>query len=562
MSKNNNGDESTGIPSPDTVSPDPMSSTTKISSIPSIAPIWFVPIAALAIAAWLALKAWQETGPTLDIVFDDAAGMSVGKTEVRYREVIVGKVVDIKLADDYEKVQVKVEMDPHISGQISEYSRFWVVSPRVSLAGVSGLNTLLSGVYIEMDPGDNGKFVSRFEGLEQAPAFRSYDKGTQYRLNAQKLGSLDVGSPIYHRDVKVGWVTSYQLIPEKQNVQLRVFIEYPYDSLVKDSSNFWNVSGFGLSFGANGIEAKLASVASLMAGGLEFSSPSGYKDQLKQSPEDKEFYLFPDKKAVQNGSYSVAYPYLLRFNGSIRGLKVGAPVEFKGMQVGEVTSFSINTDTTNTAEGSDIEVKVSIQPERINRQEPISWKELDELLANLVSNGMRAQLKTSSIITGALFVDLVPGLEDKQEGLGLISSNIYSEIPTAQSQYQQLSNEVASIIKQVSAFPFASISKNIDQGLERINTLIGRLEPEKIGSDTAKIISNLKDASEGLDGVVEEFNSTLKTVDQTISSDSRMYNEMVRMMEEISEAADSFEKITDELNRHPNSLVVGRGAKE
>ncbi|WP_086932160.1 intermembrane transport protein PqiB [Agarilytica rhodophyticola] len=544
------------------VSEESPTKTAHVSSIPSVAPIWFVPIAALLIAAWLALKAWQETGPTLNIVFEDAAGMAVGKTEVRYREVVVGKVVDIKLADDYEKVQVKVDMDPHIASQISKNSRFWVVSPRVSLAGVSGLNTLLSGVYIEMDPGDSGQFVDTFEGLSQAPAFRSYDKGTQYRLNAKKLGSLDVGSPIYHRDVKVGWVTSYQLIPEKQNVQLRIFIEHPYDALVKDASNFWNVSGFGLNFGADGIEAKLASVASLVAGGLEFSSPPGFSQSLEQSQENKEFYLFEDKKAVQNGSYSVAYPYLLRFNGSIRGLKVGAPVEFKGMQVGEVTSFSIDTDEEEKAQGADIAVKISIQPERINRQQLISWEELDELLGNLVSNGMRAQLKTSSIITGALFVDLVPGLEDKQDKLGLISSEIYSEIPTAESQYQQLSNEVASIIKQISAFPFESVGKNVDQGLARVNTLIAQLQPEKIGKDTAEIISNLKTASQGLDQVVEDFDATLKTVDRTISSDSRVYNEMVRMMEEIAEAADSFEKLTDELNRHPNSLVVGRGAKE
>lgn len=537
-------------------------SQAKVSSIPAIAPIWFVPFAALLIAAWLAIRAWQETGPTLNILFEDAAGMSVGKTEVRYREVVVGKVIDIKLAGDYDKVQIQVEMDPHIESQISENSRFWVVSPRVSLAGVSGLNTLLSGVYIEMDPGTNGKFVANFEGLEEAPAFRSYDKGTQYRLYAQNLGSLDVGSPIYHRDVKVGWVTGYRLVPEKQIVQLRIFVESPYDSLVKDRSTFWNVSGFGLNFGADGLEAKLASVASLVAGGLEFSSPTNYRETPKQSEENTEFYLFPDKKAVQNGSYTVAYPYQLRFNGSIRGLKVGAPVEFKGMQVGEVTALSMGNGDTYKEGGADIDVKISIQPERINREEPISWEELDELLANLVTNGMRAQLKTSSMITGALYVDLVPGLEERKEGLGLISTNIYSEIPTAESQYQQLSNEVATILKQIGAFPFDSISKNIDEGLARINQLIGGLEPEKFGGDAAEVVRNLRQASEGLEDVVKEFDSTMETLDQTIASDSRIYNEMVRMMQEIAEAADSFEKLTDELNRHPNSLVVGRGAKE
>ncbi len=534
----------------------------KVSPIPNIAPIWFVPLAALVIAAWLAIKAWQETGPTLNILFEDAAGMSIGKTEVRYREVIVGKVTDIKLAGNYEQVRVQVEMDPHIEEKISENTRFWVVSPRVSLSGVSGLNTLLSGVYIEMDPGEDGNFIQDFAGLSEAPAFRSYDKGTQYRLYAQELGSLDVGSPIYHRDVKVGWVTNYRLVPEKQNVQLRVFIEAPYDTLVKNSSDFWNVSGLGLNFGADGIEAKLASVASLVSGGLEFSSPIGYREAVKQAEENTEFYLFPDKKAVQNGSFTVAYPYLLRFKGSIRGLKVGAPVEFKGVQVGEVTAFSMGDSARMEANGAEIEVKISIQPERVNQEEPISWEELDEILANLVTNGMRAQLKTSSVLTGALYVDLVPGLEERKDGLGLISTNIYSEIPTAESQYRQLSNELSNIVKQIGAFPFDRVGKNIDESLERLNHLIAKLEPEKFGADASAIVSNLKEASEGLDEVVNEFDSTMETLDQTIASDSRIYNEMVRMMQEIAEAADSFEKLTDELNRHPNSLVVGRGTKE
>ena len=205
-------------------------SSLKVTKLRKVSPVWLVPMVALIIAIWLGVKVWQETGPTVKITLSQAEGIEVGKTLVKYRDVDVGTVIDMKLSDDFEQVQVYAQLVPEMQKVLSMNTRFWVVTPRISLMGVSGLNTLLSGVYIEMDPGKEGTYEDEFEGLSEAPTLRSYDKGTSYTVISQELGSLDVGAPIYYRQVKVGEVTSYRISKSSNNVEISIFVCLLYTS--------------------------------------------------------------------------------------------------------------------------------------------------------------------------------------------------------------------------------------------------------------------------------------------------------------------------------------------
>ncbi len=536
------------------------SNSAKETSSKGLSPIWFVPLAALLIAGWLAFQSWQDKGPDIYVTFDHAAGIDVGKTTVKYRDVVIGKVKQVSLSDDFDKVIVHIAMVPKVKDLISKDTQFWVVAPRISLRGVSGLSTMLSGVYIEMDPGEAGKFESEFTGLPAAPAFRSYDRGTTYRLYAQRLNSLDIGSPVYHRDVKVGWVSGYDLDEEKQRVNIRFFVESPYDSLVHTDCHFWNVSGFNVNFGAEGLETQLASVASLVSGGLTFECPVRPADDMDQAVADTEFYLFPDKKSVVNGTYTVAYPYVLRFDGSIRGLKLGAPVEYNGVKVGEVTHISLIPKEKEA--GLTARVLISLQPERVDRADVPSWETLNEVMLELAQLGLRAQLKVSSLLTGALYVDLTPDAAEVDKALILADEGIFKEIPTSDTQIQQLSKEIAETIEQIRDFPIGSIGNSLEQSLNNLSRLTATIEPDEFGEGVSSILKDVKKATTELDTLVGEFNNTLKSVDQAVAADSKFYNEAINMMDDISAAATSFQILTEKLNRYPNSLVVGGGEQK
>ncbi len=523
-----------------------------MTSVRSLSPVWFVPLVALLIAGWLAFRAWQETGPQIVVVFDDAAGVSVGKTLVRYRDVVVGEVTDIRLSDGFDKVSVYIEMDPHVSGLISENTRFWVVAPRITLGGVSGLETLLSGVHIEMDPGDKGKRRSKFAGLDEPPAVRSYEVGTQYILRSEKLGALAIGSPVYHRQIRVGEVTRYKLLPEANQVEIRIFIESPYDELIRINTTFWNVGGIGVELGPGGIEAKMESLVSVIAGGLAFSTPPSPEGTQQLAAAGRQFYLFDSQEAVIEGALSVSYPFLLRFGSSVRGLTVGAPVEFRGIQVGKVEHVGLDYAIDLSRK---VDVIIAIQPQRVDPDRKPSMEELTKLFAELVSEGMEARLKPKNVLTGALYVDLVP---ESGKGHTLAQQGEYIELPTTDSEYAQIARRISDFVAKVQALPVEKIGKNMNDSLASLRRLIGEFNDAHIVNDVDQLVDGLRGSNDSLSSTIKGLERTLKSIDQSVAPDSQLHYRLNEMLEDLSGAAKSVEQLTDELTRYPNSLIVGK----
>lgn len=531
---------------------------TKLRAVPTISPIWIVPLVALIIAAWLAINSWQQQGQEIEIIFDNASGIEVGKTQIRLKDVPVGKVTKVRLSPDLSKVRVFAMLDRQVSEHLSENSRFWLVSPRISTSGVSNLGTLVSGVYIVMEPGKPGESHHVFEGLTNPPAVESDEQGTQFVLHSETLGSLDIGSPVYFRELKVGEVTGYQLGDRGQNIELRIFIEAPHDKLVQTSSRFWNVSGFDVSIGADGVKAEMASIASLISGGIAFENGSGF-EAPQRAPVDHIFYLYGDRDSVQEERYTLKYFYRLKFSHSMRGLSVGAPVEFRGMKVGEVVDVQLASVDNQP---NSLHVYISLEPQRLDPDEQPDRQAFDMQLAELVAEGMRAQIKTASFVTGAKYIDLTFP-QSATPGEFVLFDN-FADLPTVAEHGQDLDQQLSNLAKKINEIPIGQIGEDLGQSMTSLNKLLATFAEQNTAQKVDDTLANISQASGQFEGTLEqaqaalqEFARTLKSFDSMVAPDSKTQYQLQETLESMEESAQSFNRLLEKLNDKPNSLIFG-----
>lgn len=530
----------------------------KAQAVRNISPIWIIPIVTLIIGLWLSVNAYQKRGKHIEVIFDSASGIEVGKTEVRLKDVPVGKVTTVRLSSDLSKVRVGISLDRQISKYLSENSRFWLVSPRVSATGISNLGTLISGIYIVMDPGEPGSFLKHFEGLSEPPAVKSDDKGTQYILLAEQLGSLDIGSPIYYRNVRVGEVTSYKLSNQGSHVEIRIFIQSPYDEMVYTRTHFWNVSGFGVSIGADGIKAQMASLASLISGGVAFENPLGF-DVSTRAQGNQSFNLFSDKESIDEGRYTLQYFYRLKFSHSVRGLSVGAPVEFRGMKIGEVVEIKLDTVTKGP---ESLHVFISVEPQRLDAAAAPTREEFDQLLAGLVNEGLRAQMVSGSLITGSRYVALSFPLNSQEEKL-LVHSK-YSDIPTQDTVFDQLDQQLSKITAKIDQIPIEKMGQDLASTLKSLQSILLAVDSNKTVHKLDRMIGNVGEASDEFDDVavkmsqtLEQLNRTLSSIEEFVADDGEVQYQLKETLESVQGTADSLNGFLKQLHQKPDAMIFG-----
>ncbi|HYQ71516.1 MAG TPA: MlaD family protein, partial [Gammaproteobacteria bacterium] len=366
--------------------------------------VWIIPIVAAVIGAWVAYKSFSEIGPTITITFESAEGLEAGKTKVKYKDVEVGMVQSVDLAKDLKHVQVAVQMNAGSKGYLTEKTRFWVVKARISAGSVTGLSTLLGGAYIAIDPVSGGKFVDKFTGLEEAPVVTTDQPGRHFLLKADSRGSLDIGAPIYFRQIKVGEVVSYELAEDNETVNFHIFIDAPHHLKVTGNTRFWNASGVDVSLSATGFNVDMESTVSLLTGGLAFGLPP-HTEPGEVVPENTEFTLHDGRKEAFAQEITLREKFLLYFDGTVRGLTADAPVEFRGIPVGRVISVDLEFDRKR--EEFVIPVLIELEPERFGGgTSAYAAEKRKKILERLVDRGLRAQLKTGNILTGKLYVDI------------------------------------------------------------------------------------------------------------------------------------------------------------
>ena len=531
--------------------------------------IWVVPIVALLIGGWLAYKALSEKGPTITITFVSAEGLEAGKTKIKYRDVEVGEIERITLNEDISRVVVIAKLVKGSEKYLTDKSRFWVVRARIRGGSVSGLGTVLSGAYIAIDPDKTGTPTRTFTGLEVPPVVTLGQPGRHFTVNADNLGSLDIGAPIYYRQIQVGQVVGYGFEAEGREVDIQLFVEAPYHSWVTENTRFWNASGIDVSLNAQGLKVNTQSLVSIVSGGIAFDVPNGTPPG-KEAAENAVFRLYPDRASIQEKIYSVRRYWMLLFDQSVRGLSVGAPVELHGIQIGKVVSLDLEYDAA--MKNFYVPVVVAIEPERIRVSNGTDPKlstdgQAETLLKWLVEErGLRAQLKTGNLLTGQLMVNLEfhPAVAKEK----LAHRDGYPLVPTMPGSLEQLQESLTKIISRLEKVPFDEIGADLQLVLQEARTTLQKIGgfAGTLSSETAPELQatlvELQQTLETLQGTVGvELQQTLVELQKSVGQDSPLNYNAQKTLEELALTLRSLRELTSTLEQQPQSILFGKENK-
>ncbi len=494
--------------------------------------IWIIPILALVVGIGLGVKVFLERGPTITISFKSGEGLEAGKTQVKYKDVIIGVVKTVDLSEDHKEVVATIQMDRKAEDFLREDTHFWIVKPRITASGVSGLGTLFGGSYIAADMGLSKETQENFVALEVPPILTRDVPGRKFKLHAPNLGSHDIGTPVYFRRLMVGEVVAYDLDKDGKGVSIDVFVHAPYDKYVRSNTRFWNASGIDVSVGAAGINVQTESLISVLAGGIAFEGPPANFDAnenavdqsdktavTEEAASDAVFPLFATRDLAMKEPNDRVERYVINFKQSVRGLTVGAPVDFRGVTIGEVLSIGALVDPKDFTIVQP--VVINLYPDRLRLKSMANGKpypaakndqERFQRYQRMVDRGMRAQLRTGNLLTGQQYValDFFPDtpkftLNPKEKPM---------QLPSIPGSFDDMEKSVAGIIKKL---------------------------------DTQTL---------------PDLNKTLKSADALLSSDSPLQMDLRDTLRELTKAASSLKKLADTLDQQPQSIIFGKPSEE
>jgi paraquat-inducible protein B len=558
-----------------------------------ISVVWLIPILAAVVAVGIAVQRILSEGPTITIVLTLAQGVEAGKTVIKYKDVNIGQVTAVKLTPDYAKVEITAKMTKSASGLMVEDAKFWVVEPRITLSGVSGLGTLLSGNYIGFEAGKSTRTQHTFVGLTEPPIITS-GQGKAFTLKAAKLGSLGVGAPVYYRSLEAGQVLAYDLSKDGREIDIKIFVNMPYDRYVNPSSRFWNASGIDVSVGATGVEVRTESLVALIAGGVAFDTPAAAR-AAQPAAANTTFTLHPDRTAALKQPDSISRRYVLYFRETLRGLAVGAPVTMLGLPAGEVVDVGLDIDpTTADLRGR---AEIVVYPERLVRrlsphqaalgqQLKTDEQERVDFFRRLIEERhMRAQLRSGSLLTGQLFVafDYFPDTPRAK-----VDWNAEKPVlPAVRSTIPELEAKLSSIVAKLDQLPLDEIGVQVTQALGTLNvtlkdasTTLNKLNtdvtPElkqaledlrrMIGTADGILTNNVAVTLNQVNTTLEELRVPIATADSVLKStdaallgkDAPLQQDLRNALTEVTKAARALRILMDYLEQHPESLIRGK----
>lgn len=509
--------------------------------LPSL--VWLIPLLAALIGIGLAAKSVLDKGPTVTVSFRTGEGLEQGKTKVKYKDVDIGIVSRIQLDEDLMKVRVTVEMTKEAKRFTAADTRFWVVRPKIGAGGVSGLGTLLSGPYIGVDAGKSEDTTDSFTGLETAPPVTGDQKGRMFTLHAESLGSIDVGSPVFYRRLEVGQVVSYALDRNGRGISMSVFINEPYVQYVGMNARWWHASGIDVRLDSNGFKLNTQSLAALVVGGIAFESLNGQKPNLL-APAGATFLLAPDQAAAMREPDGEASSTVLYFDQSLRGLSPGAPVDFRGIVLGEVRSVGVEYDPVK--KNLRMPVRVDLYPGRLGKRFEGSLgtradTERKDVVVRMVQRGLRAQLRNGNLLTGQLYIalDFFPKLPK----VTLDASQETLEIPTIPNSLDELQAQISSIARKLDQLPLADIGNNLNASLKNANLLFQKLD--------AQVVPDLK-------ATLTAAQHTFGSAEKVLQSDSPLQSDVRQALQELTQTLQTVNTLAEYLERHPESLIRGK----
>ncbi|HEX3397695.1 MAG TPA: MlaD family protein [Steroidobacteraceae bacterium] len=512
--------------------------------------VWILPAVVVLAGGFVVIREKLAQGTSIEIRFENAEGLEANKTKIRYKDVEIGEVRDIRVGDDRKEVIVTADILGNAQSYLVEDTRFWAVRPRVSGAGVSGLATLVSGAYISVDVGHSTTKRDHFVGLEVPPIVTADLPGREFILHADELGSLDIGSSVFYRHIVAGQVVGYALDPGGTGVTIKVFINAPFDVYVTDQTRFWQASGIDMSVNADGVKLRTESLASILEGGIAFGT-------LPDAPTarvaaDTSFMLFNDQDRAMRPAVTEVRSFVMYFGSTLRGLSAGAPVDLQGITVGEVKSVDVEYDPRLGLLA--FPVVVDLYPQRLRGQMHgkgrAGDREIDgrALIDSLVAHGLRAELKTGNLLTGQKFVALDMHRDAPKGKVGW--SRQPAVFPTISGGLEDIQDSVGVIAKKLSRVPFDQLSArligamdSLDQTLKSADHLLHNVD------------ANL---APQVQTTLAEAQAALKNAKELLGQDAPLENDLGSTLLQVSRAAKSISALVDYLERHPESLLRGK----
>jgi paraquat-inducible protein B len=539
--------------------------------------VWLAPAFALAVVAWLSWHTLMQRGPAITIRFTSAEGLTAGETEIRHKGVRVGTVDSFELSPDLSEVVVHARMTREVGKNLTGSTRFWIVTPRVGTSGISGLNTLVSGAYIEMYPGE-GVTQRDFVGLEDPPLLQPDTPGRAYTLTEDELGAIGPGTPVNYRGVQVGQVEGYALDTDGLHVNVYAFVRAPYDALVHDDTRFWDASAIDVSAGPQGVRIRLNSLQQLITGAIGFDTPlppgvpvptksvgqaiaqqaAGKQLPLaaRSAPEaaaDKVFPLYDSEAIALRNHAGPRLAYTLRFDESAAGLQSGTAVQLRGVEIGNVTEAKLMYDPAsgNLYEAASMSLDPSVVQLAGMAQASVATQAaaVRAGLARLVARGLRAQLITANILTGQKVIALDIMHDAPAATLDLNAKT--PEFPTTHgADIDAILQSLQSTLKHIDQ---ATAGPSLGNAVKNLDTTLGHLE-----QITREVEPQIKPLIASLRATADAAQNAAQSAGTTLGPDGALATQLPALLQQVSDAARSIRELADFLERHPESLLRGR----
>lgn len=515
----------------------------------SISGIWIIPLLALALGLYMVVHTWMTEGPEIEVAFKTASGLEQGKTKIKYRNVVMGLVEEVRLNDSFDGVIATVKMERQALPMLREDTRFWVVTARIGKGSISGLDTLLSGAYIQIAPGEGKDGKRDFVALEQPPVTPSGAPGLRLKLTSEKTSSVSAGDAVLYNGYKVGRIESMAFNPSDRKAHYDLFIDAPYHTLVDSQTRFWNASGISLSAGADGLKVDTGSLDTVLLGGVSFGLPPGI---VKGDPVENNtaFELFNSYEDILKNPYRHGTYFITSFGQSIKGLLAGAPVEYRGIPVGRVERILLKEGLEYAIQmglegaGEDIPVLLYVEPGRVGLPDEARSVEFFQKAIEVgVSNGMRISLETGSLLTGAKYIsiDYFTGVEPAAMGefLG------YTSIPSIETGLGQIEQKLNAVLDKINKLPLEDTVGGANVAIATLNGTLASLNSVLENQSTQDLPQELEQTLQGLQGTLESF-----------SPDSEIYQSIQSSLLRLNRTLGNMESLTNTLSGQPNAAIL------
>jgi paraquat-inducible protein B len=531
----------------------------KVSKIKKLSPIWIIPLVTAFIGLWVVFYYVVTQGPTITITTTNAEGIVGGKTAIKSRSVDIGLVESVSLSEDLDQVVITARLNSNMGKLLNKDSVFWVVKPQIGRDGVSGLGTLLSGVYIELQPGKSKVEEREFKLLDSPPLSSPDAKGLRIKLESRQSGVLSAGDPVVFRGLRVGTIESSRFDTEQRLMHYQLFIMAPFDKLVTTNVRFWQDSGFTFDMSAQGVKLEMSSIQTLLSGGVSFDVPDGWPNG-EEVKDQQSFELFPDKSSILDSLYTRHENFIVLFNESIRGLHPGAPVEFKGIRIGTVVEAPYYIDGMWNVSHSNfyIPVLIRIEPDRVQGHAETNGTELKENLLSAQNKGLRASLKSGNLLTGSLFVDF-DFYDNAKPWVQPVFKYDYPVIASVSGGLSQLQQKFMMTLDKINGLPLESMMGEMTNTLKESQKMIRNMNQAMASLDQLLSNQSTQALPKDMQRSLNELNKTLKGM----QPGSPAYNKLVDDMQRLDDVLREIQPIARTLNEKSNALVFeSAGAKD